>query len=74
MSNYISDKENKYIYKLIGIVTDKDKEIFISFFKNLKDDRWNKYDGGEICLSSFERVSHSGNPASMLLFYLLDEN
>ena len=74
LSNYISDKENKYIYKLIGIVTDKDKEIFISFFKNLKDDRWNKYDGGAICLSSFERVSHSGNPASMLLFYLLDEN
>ena len=74
LSNYIFDKENKYVYELIGIVKDKDNKMFIPFFKNLKDHRWNKYDDGEIYFTSFERISHSGTPSSMLLFYLLVEN
>ena len=72
LQSFIYYKNNRFIYELIGIVTNimnsESKKHFIAFCKSYEDYYWYKYDNNSIAIpSSFEEAKKLGEYD--ILFY-----
>ena len=70
LDNFINNQNNKNKYELINIVI-KFESNYITFCKNLIEEKWYKYEDSNVILSRFDRLKSDGIP--FLLFYLKKE-